>query len=282
MSKLTQLQAVIFDWAGTMVDFGSRAPVQAFVEAFEQFGVTVTRAEARKPMGLPKRDHIAAMLDDPQIAARWADVCGSPPSKHDIDALYDVFVPLNASVAADHAALIRGAKDVFDLLSSNDVAVGSTTGYTRAIMDRVVPAAAQQGYTPASVVCADDVPEGRPGPMMMERCFADLGVTEPHRIVKVDDTAPGIAEGKAAGTWTVGVSLSGNAVGLTEGEIADMTPAERSRLSHSARQTLEETGCDFVIDTVAQLPEVLETIGERLLEDARPSGHKTDAQSSSC
>lgn len=60
-----------------------------------------------------------------------------------------------------------------------------------------------------------DLAEGRPGPLMMYRCFADLGVYPPHTVVKVDDTTPGIAEGLAAGTWTVGVTASGNEVGLS-------------------------------------------------------------------
>ncbi|EPG3925851.1 phosphonoacetaldehyde hydrolase, partial [Acinetobacter baumannii] len=31
----TQIQAVVFDWAGTTVDFGSRAPILAFMALFK-------------------------------------------------------------------------------------------------------------------------------------------------------------------------------------------------------------------------------------------------------
>lgn len=44
------IQAVIFDWAGTTVDYGCFAPVQAFQEAFAHHGVPVTLEETRKPM----------------------------------------------------------------------------------------------------------------------------------------------------------------------------------------------------------------------------------------
>ena len=36
------IQGVIFDWAGTTVDFGCFAPVSAFVEAFRKAGIDVT------------------------------------------------------------------------------------------------------------------------------------------------------------------------------------------------------------------------------------------------
>ena len=50
-----RLEAVIFDWAGTTVDFGSFAPTQIFVDAFRQaFDFELSLAEARGPMGLGK------------------------------------------------------------------------------------------------------------------------------------------------------------------------------------------------------------------------------------
>ena len=52
-----QIEAVIFDWAGTTVDFGSFAPVRAFISAFERFGITPTVEEVRKPMGMLKKEH---------------------------------------------------------------------------------------------------------------------------------------------------------------------------------------------------------------------------------
>ena len=59
---MNHLKAVVFDWAGTMIDFGSFAPMGVFVEAFSRFGIEVSIAEAREPMGRPKWDHIVAML----------------------------------------------------------------------------------------------------------------------------------------------------------------------------------------------------------------------------
>lgn len=58
-----KIEAVIFDWAGTTVDYGCFAPVQAFIEVFKEFGMEVTMEETRKPMGMLKWDHIKTMLE---------------------------------------------------------------------------------------------------------------------------------------------------------------------------------------------------------------------------
>ncbi len=254
-----------------MVDFGSRAPVAAFVEAFGRFGVTVTVEDARAPMGLPKRDHIREMLNDPDVREQWAAVTGHMPTDGDVDRVYDIFVPLNEDVAASHAELIPGAALVVSRLRDAGVAIGSTTGYVRSIMDRVLPVAAAQGYAPQNVVCADDVPFGRPTAMMMYKCFVDLGVHEPWRVVKVDDTVPGIAEGRAAGCWTVGVSLSGNEVGLSQEELAGADPQWVSNVRRAACQKLVAAGSDYVVDTVADLMPVLLEISARIASGERPA-----------
>ena len=64
-----RIRAVLFDWAGTTVDHGSRAPVEVVVEVFRRAGVAVTDAEARAPMGRAKREHLDAVLSTPRVAS---------------------------------------------------------------------------------------------------------------------------------------------------------------------------------------------------------------------
>jgi phosphonoacetaldehyde hydrolase len=105
---MKHVKAVIFDWAGTVVDYGSLAPMGAFVETFEQFGVSITIDEARGPMGMAKRPHIAALMALPRISRAWADKYGHAPREADIDAVYNVFVPKNIAVAASYSSVIPG------------------------------------------------------------------------------------------------------------------------------------------------------------------------------
>ena len=46
------IEVVIFDWAGTTVDYGCFAPVKAFMDSFAHYGIEVTIEETRKPMGM--------------------------------------------------------------------------------------------------------------------------------------------------------------------------------------------------------------------------------------
>lgn len=257
------LQAVVFDWAGTVIDFGSQAPMGAFVELFARHGVAISIAEARGPMGLPKWHHIQALGQQPRIAAAWADAQGRAFSDADVDALYEEFTPMNAESVKQHATLISGAADLVVRLRTAGLKIGSTTGYNRPIMDTVVPLAAAQGFAPDNLVCAGDLPESRPSPAGMWHTLQVLGDIAPQRAVKVDDTLPGLLEGRHAGAWTVAVLASGNAAGLTEAQWLALDEAGRDAVRQRARETLVAAQPDAWVDTVADLWPVLLALDAR-------------------
>lgn len=269
-SPATSLTAVVFDWAGTILDFGSRAPMGAFVRLFEQFGVTLSIEEARGPMGMAKWDHIRALGNLPSVERQWQALHGRPVTDADVDRLYEVFTPMNAAVIPDFADLIPGALDTVAALRARGLKIGSTTGYNRPIMEVVTRLATAAGYTPDNLVCAGDLAAGRPTPLMMYRCFADLGVWPPHTVVKVDDTGVGLAEGLNAGTWAVGVAVSGNAVGLSRAEWEALPAAAQQALREKATAQLKAEGAHYVIDSVAGLLPVLADIEARLARGERP------------
>jgi phosphonoacetaldehyde hydrolase len=263
-----RIQATILDWAGTVVDHGSRAPMGAFVRAFAQFGVVIRIADARGPMGMAKWDHIRAVGQIPSVAAAWRARHGRDFAEGDVDAIFQVFEPMNIAAVRDHADIIPGAIAAIDALRARGVRIAGTTGYTRPIMDVLEPLAAASGYVPELTVCAGDLPAGRPTPLMMWYAMAKLGVWPAATVVKVDDTAPGIGEGRAAGTWTVGIVLTGNAAGLSAEELAALPQAERTRLRDHA--AIELRDADMVIDSIADLPEAVAAIDARLAAGDRP------------
>lgn len=256
LSRQTELKAVIFDWAGTLIDFGSFAPMGVFVEAFAEFAVEVSVGQARAPMGLPKRDHIAAMLSDPDVRQKWEKLHG-PVDEFAIDRVYSVFLPLNEKVAADYATLVPGALETLNWLQQHDIAIATTTGYTRSIMDHVLPVVAKQGFNPPVVICSDELIEGRPGPLGIYKCMVELGVYPPASIIKVDDTQAGIMEGASAGCLTVGVSLSGNHAALSVEELAGLSPEHTAEIRNLATSKLKGAGADHVLDTLADLPDLI-------------------------
>ncbi|MCD8517778.1 MAG: phosphonoacetaldehyde hydrolase [Burkholderiaceae bacterium] len=267
-----QIDALIFDWAGTVVDFGCFAPTQIFVDAFkEAFDFEISLDEARKPMGLGKWEHIEALGKDDEIGSRWQTKFGRPMAASDIDHIYETFIPLQKERVVEHADLIPGFLPVLTECRQRGYKIGSTTGYPREVMQPLAMAAAGQGYEPDCLVCSGDVGAGgRPGPWMALECAIELGARAVWRCIKIDDTVPGIAEGCRAGMWTIGVTLSGSLCGITEQQFEQLADSQKEALRAPARKELKEAGAHYVIDTVADLIPILDEIDAQLVAGARP------------
>jgi phosphonoacetaldehyde hydrolase len=259
MSLKQRFDLVIFDWAGTMVDFGCEAPVRALIEAFGAEGVLIDEAAARRDMGKAKRDHVQSLLGEPAIAQAWLRRHGRPAQAADVDLLMARLAPLMREHAARASTLIAGARQTVDRLRAAGLRIASSTGYTREMMQPVLARATEQGYVPEHLVCSGETAAGRPSPLMIYKACAELGVWPLSRVVKVDDAQVGIAEGKAAGAFTVGVA-SGNALGLSLEAMQALPAPERASRIETARQALLAAGADLVIDSIADLVPALERV----------------------
>lgn len=262
--------AVVFDWAGTMIDYGSLAPVKAFTTLFANNGVEITTAEARGPMGVEKREHIVQLLAMPRVREAWVAAHGSEPTEADIDRLYVDFIPVQTAVIAERSTLIPGAAETVAFLRENGIKVGGNTGYASDMIQEMLKRAAEQGYAPESCVCATDVPRGRPYPHMLWKNLLELEVEAVQSVVKVDDTIAGIDEGLNAGAWTVGLAVSGNEVGLDLNEWDALSEEEQDAKRAIAYARFQKAGAHYVIDSVADLPAVIEDIEMRLAEGEQP------------
>jgi phosphonoacetaldehyde hydrolase len=264
------LKAIILDWAGTTVDYGSRAPTGVFVELFRRRGVAITMEEARGPMGSHKRDHIAAVLAMPEVAARWEQAQGAPATDADVQAMYEELVPLQLECLPQYADLIPGALEAAADFRRRGLKIGVTTGYNREMVQLLLQEVKARGFEPDCAVSVDDVPAARPAPWMCLRCAMQLQVYPWAAIVKAGDTVPDIHEGLNAGTWTVGLTKTGNEIGLTEREV-EALPAEvlQDKLDAASRK-LREAGAHYVVEGVGDVPAVLDEIERRLARGESP------------
>jgi phosphonoacetaldehyde hydrolase len=264
------IKAVIFDWAGTVLDHGSRAPMAAFVQAFAQFGVAITVDDARGPMGMAKRDHIR--LVGAAVNETWRAKHGHDFNEADMEAIFAVFEPLNVAAVKtpEHSTLIGGASAALAWCQTRGIRIGSTTGYTRPIMEELAPLAAAQGFVPEVMVCAGDLPAGRPAPLQMWYAMAKMGIWPAHAVVKCDDTPPGLGEARNAGCWAVGFALSGNVAGLSEAEMALASEAQKAEMRARATPELLAAGAHLVVDSIADLPCAITEIEARMAKGEAP------------
>lgn len=253
-----KVEAVIFDWAGTTVDYGCFAPVQAFAKVFKNAGIDPTMEEVRGPMGMLKRDHIKTMLAMPRIHSLWREKYGHEPGEADIDRLYGSFEENLMGILDKYAEPKPYVLDTIKKLREMGIKIGSTTGYTDEMMSVVVPKAKEAGYEPDVWYSANSVGNaGRPYPYMIFKNMEVLKLTSVKNVVKVGDTVSDIKEGKNAGVYTIGVIEGSSEMGLTEEEYEQLTQEEREAKIEAVTQVFNEAGADAVILNMKELLEVI-------------------------
>jgi len=259
-----KLQAVILDWAGTTVDFGSLAPVRTLQRVFAQAGVTLRDSEVRQAMGLPKKEHVREILSGQRVRDEWTRVHGNLPRETDVQRVYGDFVPLQFSCLLEYSAVIPGVVETVEHLRGRGLRVGTTTGYPREMLDLLAEASRKVGYIPDCNLAPGDVGAGRPHPFMIYENAVRLQVYPLAAIVKIGDTAADIEEGLNAGAWSVGVAATGNMVGLSLQEFEALSPPQREERLVVARAALKTAGAHYVVDTLADVHVVLDEIDARL------------------
>ncbi|MCC8022954.1 MAG: phosphonoacetaldehyde hydrolase [Clostridiales bacterium] len=254
-----ELKAVILDWAGTTVDYGSMAPVRAFEEAFRSVGVVPEEREIRAFMGLPKLDHVAAMLGLERLGSQFRQANGRDYTEKDINHIYGKFEPALFETLEQHAALLPGVPEAVQWLREQGIAIGSTTGYTREMMKVILPIAKTAGYSPDCLVCPDDTGGyGRPYPYMLWANLKALRIADVRTVLKVGDTKADIREAQHGGCQSAGVLLGSNMMGLSgPEEFEARTEEARAALCQAAENQYRQAGAQHIIRTMAQLPQLI-------------------------
>jgi len=266
----SNIKGVIVDWAGTSIDYGSFAPVAAFIDAFRQSGIEVPANDIRKFMGYGKRDHTREILKLENISNDWFERYKRRPTEDDVEKIfYSLSLSLEKAIL-DYSEPIEGAIDFLEKMRTAGIKVGSTTGYVREMMNLIIPIAEKKGFKPDVIVCPDDVPSGRPYPWM---CYLNAVKMETYpfwEMVKFGDTVSDINEGLNAGMWTVGITKSGNEVGLTLAETESLSDIELNSLIKAAETKLSEAGAHFIINGIWEAEKVLEQIDENIRKGLKP------------
>ncbi len=261
---MKRIECVIFDWAGTVVDYGCFAPVAAFIESFNAIDVPVSAAETRAYMGLTKLEEIRALFNLEHVRCEFREKFGRDYNEEDVQGRYKDFQQILYNTLGQYASPLPGVVETVGQLRKQGIKIGSTTGYTRKMMDIVIPAAEKQGYKGDHCVTSDNLPGGRPNPYMIYQNMIDLAVPSVDYVVKCGDTIADIREGVNAKVKSVGIILGSNEMGLTLEETQAL-PAEalRQRMDEVRRRMLD-AGADAVLDSITDLPQYIDKLNESL------------------
>ena len=261
---MKKIECIIMDWAGTAVDYGCFAPVAAFMKAFAEKGLSIDVKQTRKPMGLPKIQHIRELLTMPEVNEQFISRYQRSWAEEDVVELNRLFEEYLFASLEEYTDPIPGVIPTLEKLRTEGLKIGSTTGYTQKMMDVVIPAAEKKGYRIDNCVTSDNLPGGRPKPYMIYRNMCDLDVASRFSVLKYGDTIADIREGVNAGVWSVGVIMGSNELGLTEEETRTLPMGELKCRMAKVRDRMYAAGADYVVDTIAELPMLIEDINERM------------------
>lgn len=249
---------IIFDWAGTTVDYGCFAPVRAFIEAFGHYGITPTLEEVRKPMGMLKIDHVRTMLSMDRISRAWEEKYQRPWTEEDVKKVYLLSESSILEIVKNYAAPKPYVVQTVNTLREMGLKIGSTTGYTDEMMALVVPEAGAMGYKPDCWFSPDSTGQkGRPYPYMVFRNMEKLGLMDVSRVMKVGDTVSDIKEGKNAGLVSVGVIEGSSVMGLTQEEYDALTAEEKTKACERVKKIYLDAGADAVIQDIRGVLELV-------------------------
>lgn len=249
------IKAIIFDWAGTTVDYGSLAPVIAFKTAFQQAGIDISDQEIRRDMGISKWDHIGKILEISNISQQWEDKYNHLPNMDDREKLYQDFQVCLMDYLKKSTELKPYTLEMVKYLKENGIRYATTTGYTPEMMRVVKDKALELGYHPEIVLTAADVDgQGRPSPKMIQKIMSELEITCPSEVVKVGDTLIDIEEGKNAGVRTIGIVEGSSLMGLSEDEFNKLSELEKDEIRENVVEQFSDVGADMTIDNLSELP----------------------------
>lgn len=255
------MEAVILDWSGTAIDYGCFAPIKAFMETFREYGVNPTMEEARKPMGMLKQDHLRTMLAMPRIRGCWKEIYGRDYSEVDVHNMYGKFEEKLFGLLAAFSEPKPYVLETVKILRGRNIKIGSTTGYTDAMMKTVAQTAKTNGYEPDLWFTPDSTGHfGRPYPYMIFKNLEALKVSSVKEAMKIGDTISDIREGKNAGVWTVGVIEGSSEMGLTEDEFASLSPEAKTRHSQRVAKAYSDAGADFAVNNLSEIIPLMERI----------------------
>lgn len=264
------VQLLVCDLAGTVVDYGSCAPSGAFIELFKRHGIEITEAQAREPMGINKRDHIARIVSMPPVAAAWKELFGHTCNEEEIDKMYAEFIPLQVEILPDFCTPIPNVLEALKEMRLDGIHLAATTGYNREMANIVLKACEENGIHFEASKCSDDVSQGRPAPWMIFKAMEELKMYPPEAVVNVGDTIADIEAGLNAGVWSVGVAQTGNMLGLDLDTVQRMSDPELENQLHDLRKKMFEAGAHFVVDSLEEIESVVMEIELMLGEGMKP------------
>lgn len=135
------------------------------------------------------------------------------------------------------------------------IKIGSTSEFNREHLNLILDKSKYEGYVPDSSVSIEEV-DYKVGPYMIYRNLELQEIYPLNCVVKVDNSMEGIMEGLHASCWTIAIADNVDCLNLY--------PPDLEERSEKSKRVLCEYNPHYVINSIIELPKVLDDINERV------------------
>ncbi|WP_368654179.1 phosphonoacetaldehyde hydrolase [Ornithinibacillus sp. 4-3] len=256
---MRKIKAVIFDWAGTIVDFGSMDPVVALKNVFKSFQIDVSYELVRESMGKHKKDHIRDILTSASSASQWESIYHQSWTEEDVEMVYQSFNKELIHVLSTDAEMLDGVLELFQALRERGIKIGSSTGYRKDMLDLIINQITDERLLPDFIVTASEVEKGRPYPDMILKNLELMDIKDKQQVINIGDTSVDILSGLNAGVFSAGVLIGSNQMGLSKEEFQSLNEKEKEEIISNTQKKFEQSGANAI---ARQIGDVLEIIND--------------------
>lgn len=258
MTESSAIRLVVLDGPGTLFDFGGVQSRHALLAVLAQHQLTPTVEAIAECLGLAGRDaipHLLAGLNQPleRAAKMIADL--------------DI---AQRSVLEDLAQPVPHAEKAVEHLRQNGTAVIVSTCLSDVESDELLDYLGDEGIDPTGLVSAEDVASGAPAPWFIYRAMEKANVYPASLVMVIADTPDQVLAAVNAGVWAVGITSSSAALGMNRDEFATLSEDEREASLDPVRNLFLEVGAHAVIDSMDEVPQLLEEINKLVASGDRP------------
>jgi phosphonoacetaldehyde hydrolase len=261
---MNKIRACIFDLGGTLFDKYSLSPLFSLHNAFQKYNIDIPKLIISEDMGLKKQTHIETILDKPNVKPLWYRETGDIPKSILVDHILHEFNQLQ-SKEIQTCEIIPETKRCLRILKNHyDLKFGTTTGFNKQHTDRVKNLFRMNNIHIDNYVSSDCIENSRPFPDMIFKNMNDLNISNPKHIIKIDDTDVGIQEGINSGCWTIGVAKWSINMNMFSEDLYEDTCDFNTIQERLITSRKDLSNADYVIDTLDELPNVINRINVRL------------------
>ncbi len=197
------LQLVVLDMAGTTVQ-DNKEVESCFAEAARQTGLLASEERILAVQGMAKRA-VFEML--------WQEQTGESAAalQTKIEHSYQAFKTiLENHYQTQPVKPTTGCLELFRFLKEKQIKVALTTGFYRRVTNIILEKlgwlngldkdfVGSENSLIAMSIASDEVEQGRPSPLMIQKAMVTLGITDPQRVINIGDTPSDLASGLNAG-----------------------------------------------------------------------------------